>query len=70
MITQQSVIQDDGRNIKRNLKKKKKKKMMWKILKPPKFMWQNFGRSTKKSNDLVLSYECIYLIGIDSFTRV
>ena len=54
MITQQSVIQDDGRNIKPNLKKKKKKKMMWKILKPPKLMWQNFGRLTK--NQMIWFY--------------
>ena len=70
MITQQSVIQDDGRNIKRNLKKKKKKKDDVENFEASKVDVAKFRKVNKKSNDLVLSYECIYLIGIDSFTRV
>ena len=67
MITQQSVIQDDGRNIKRNLKKKKDDVENFEASKVD---VAKFRKVNKKSNDLVLSYECIYLIGIDSFTRV
>ena len=68
MITHQSVIQDDGRNIKRKLKKKKKDDV--ENFEASKVDVAKFRKVNKKSNDLVLSYECIYLIGIDSFTRV